>query len=58
VLKAHGIGGAEQKNLLAVLVHRPPGKPTLVEDSDPRPALPAPADGAFDDIDNMEDTDL
>lgn len=55
VLKAHGIGGAEQRNLLAVLVHRPPGKPTLVEDKDPRPALPAPADGAFDD---MEDNDL
>ena len=55
VLKAHGIGGKEQRNLLAVLVHRPPGKPTLVEDKDPRPALPAPADGAFYD---MEDSDL
>lgn len=54
VLKAHGIGGAEQKNLLAVLVHRPPGKPTLVEDKDPRPALPAPADGAFDDLEDSE----
>ncbi len=55
VLKAHGIGGAAQRNLLAVLVHRPPGKPTLVEDSDPRPALPASAGG---DLFDNGDTDL
>ncbi len=50
VLKAHGVGGSEQRNLLAVLVHRPPGKPTLVEDRDPRPALTASADGDLFDI--------
>lgn len=52
VLKAHGIGGSEQKNLLAVLVHRPPGKPTLVQDRDPRPALPSPGDAFGDDMEH------
>lgn len=47
-LKAHGIGGTEQRNLLAVLTHKPEGKPTLVEDKDPRPSLQAPADGVFE----------
>lgn len=44
VLKAHGIGGKSQRALLAVLVSRPPGPVTLVEDHDTRPALSPPGD--------------
>lgn len=54
-LKAVGIGGKEQKALLAALTQKPEGRPTLVEDRDPRPQLAAPGDGVFE---NLEDGDL
>jgi hypothetical protein len=51
VLKARGVGGKVQKDLLGVLTRRVPGRPTLVREDDLRPALVAPDAGdAFDDL--------
>lgn len=49
LLRKHGIRGKAITEILAPLVTRPPGKPTLVPDRDARPALPDPAD-VFDDL--------
>lgn len=54
-MKAAGIGPKAIEAALAVLTYRPPGKPTLARDTDPRPALlTSSAADDFSDVANEE----
>lgn len=50
LLVAHDIKRAEAKKIIARAAVKPPGKPTLVPETDKRPALVDPADECFDDL--------
>lgn len=49
-LKAKGITGVELKEYMESITHKPEGKPTLVPESDKRPALANSAQAAFAEI--------
>jgi hypothetical protein len=54
LLVEHGIKRAEAKKIIAQAALKPPGKPTLVPETDKRRALVDPADEIFDDLTDDE----